>query len=139
MDGCSPAHNITRWVAALDALPGPRELLLENCGDNHDRWSAPDVSTVSGFCGFQMYRISSDIAPQFYSTMYNLQAMIPYADVSRPGCWSYPGAFVMMLRNSVVFLWAIFSLCPFVLVLTITSCLRIGGRHAASRLFKTVR
>ncbi len=94
VDGCSPAHNITRWVAALDALPGPRELLLENCGDNHDRWSAPDVSTVSGTCGFQMYRISPDIAPQFYSTMYNLQAMIPYANVSHPGCWSYPGAFV---------------------------------------------
>ena len=90
VDGCSPAHNITRWVAALDALPGPRELLLENCGDNGDTWRRPAVSAVGGNCGFQMYRISPDIAPQFYSTMFNLQAMIPYADVSHPGCWSYP-------------------------------------------------
>ena len=34
-----------------------------------------------------MYRISADIAPQFYSTMYNLQAMLPYTNYSRPGCW----------------------------------------------------
>jgi hypothetical protein len=76
----------------LGQLPGPRELLLENCGDNHDRWSPPDVAAVAGTgsCGFQMYRISADIAPQFYSTMWNLQAMLPYANVSRPGCWSYP-------------------------------------------------
>ena len=91
VDGCGPSHNISRWVEALDKLDGP-PLLLENCGDNHEAWSPPDVSVVSGTgtCGFQMYRISSDIAPQFYSTMTNLQAMLPYAKVSRPGCWSYP-------------------------------------------------
>lgn len=91
VDGCSPAHNISRWVAALEALDGP-PLLLENCGDNHDKWSPPDLSAVSGTgsCGFQMYRISRDIAPQFYSTMYNLQGMRTYANTSRPGCWPYP-------------------------------------------------
>ena len=90
VDGCSAAHNITRWVAALAQLDGaPR--LLENCGDNGpDRWSAPAVAAVSGTgpCGFQMYRVSADIAPQFYSAMANLQHMLPYANVSRPGCWA---------------------------------------------------
>jgi hypothetical protein len=92
VDGCGPAHNISRWVDALAALPGPREMLLENCGDNHAGWSSPDVSAVSGTggCGFQMYRVSSDIAPQFYSAMFNLQAMVKYLNVSRPGCWPYP-------------------------------------------------
>ena len=35
VDGCGPAHNISLWVDALASLPGPREMLLENCGDNH--------------------------------------------------------------------------------------------------------
>ena len=55
-------------------------------------WSPPDVSSVSGSgrCGFQMYRVSADIAPQFYSSMFNLQAMVKYLNASRPGCWPYP-------------------------------------------------
>ena len=78
-----------RWVEALGKLPTNSPLLLENCGDNHATWSPPDISTIrgNGHCGFQMYRISADIAPQFYSTMYNLQAMLPYTNYSRPGCW----------------------------------------------------
>jgi hypothetical protein len=90
-------HNITQWVEAL-SVPDSPPILLENCGDNGPKgWSKPPLHSDSPVwspekeCGFQMYRISSDVAPQFYSTMYNLQAMIPYQDVSRPGCWSYPG------------------------------------------------
>jgi hypothetical protein len=91
VDGCSPEHNISQWVEALAALDGP-PLLLENCGNNGPkRWSPPDPASLAKHtCGFQMYRVSADIAPQFYSTMYNLQAMVPYQNLSRPGCWSYP-------------------------------------------------
>lgn len=78
----------THPLAQLNEMP----TWLPFVGDNHDKWSPPDISAVAGTgsCGFQMYRISADIAPQFYSTMWNLQAMLPYANVSRPGCWSYP-------------------------------------------------
>ena len=91
VDGCGAAHNISQWVVALEALQGP-PLLLENCGDNHAKWSPPDVATIEGegSCGFQMYRISTDIAPQYYSAISNLQDMIPYTKYSRPGCWPYP-------------------------------------------------
>ena len=45
-------------------------------------------------CPAHLYRVSKDIAPQFYSTMYNLQHTTMYQDVkhpmSRPGCWAYP-------------------------------------------------
>ena len=99
VDGCGPAHNISEWVDALAALSLPggddrddRPMLLENCGDNHAKWSPPDVSDVTGngTCGFQMYRVSPDIAPQFESAMFNLQAMLPYLPHGRPGCWPYP-------------------------------------------------
>ena len=89
VDGCSPMHNISQWIKELAALDGP-PLLLENCGNNGpSRWSGPSFPAVNKSCGFQMYRISSDIAPQFYSTMFNLQAMIPYQNISRPGCFAY--------------------------------------------------
>eukprot|EP00035_Acanthoeca_spectabilis_P004601 m.105295 g.105295 ORF g.105295 m.105295 type:complete len:95 (+) comp12640_c1_seq2:654-938(+) len=89
VDGCSAAHNISRWIVALQERRG-RPMLLENCGNNGVKWSPPPVSAVRGpVRGFQMYRISADIAPQ---SMDNLQHMILYANVSRPGCWAYPGA-----------------------------------------------
>eukprot|EP00041_Stephanoeca_diplocostata_P010887 m.174394 g.174394 ORF g.174394 m.174394 type:complete len:444 (+) comp18328_c0_seq5:71-1402(+) len=98
VDGCGPAHDIAAWVRALAAADG-RPLLLENCGDNTDgqktgpwTWSVPRPQDVSGDgpCGFHMYRVSTDIAPQFVSTMYNLQQMIPFLPHSRPSCWAYP-------------------------------------------------
>jgi len=47
--------------------------------------------------GFHMYRVSRDIAPQFHSTMYNLQQLRPFLGgqdangqpLSRPHCWAY--------------------------------------------------
>eukprot|EP00039_Didymoeca_costata_P013691 m.212146 g.212146 ORF g.212146 m.212146 type:complete len:570 (-) comp15848_c0_seq7:67-1776(-) len=99
IDGCSPAHNISLWVEQLAALQGV-PLLLENCGDNgvptvpgqHVPWSVPNPENLpkSGACGFQMYRISADIAPQFNSIMANLQSSVVYRNHSRPGCWAYP-------------------------------------------------
>ena len=91
IDGCGPAHNITTWGAALNATG--RQILLENCMDNNDRWSAPTPDQVEE-CNMNLYRVSGDIAPQFYSTMWNLQHMAPFLDrsrpLSRPGCWAYP-------------------------------------------------
>lgn len=40
VDGCGPEHNISEWVAMLEAAD--RDLLLENCGDNHQTWTPPD-------------------------------------------------------------------------------------------------
>ena len=90
VDGCSAAHNISRWVHALADLDGPPRL-LENCGNNGPlHWSPPTVGAVSGSgpCGFQMFRVSADIAPQFYSAMFNLQAAAKFSNISRPGCWA---------------------------------------------------
>jgi len=40
---------------------------------------------------FNMYRVSRDIAPQFYSAMRNLQRMEPFlATLSGPGQWAFP-------------------------------------------------
>ena len=39
-------------------------------------------------------RVSQDIAPQFFSAVYNINRALPYlrpeAPLSRPGCWAYP-------------------------------------------------
>ena len=52
-------------------------------GDNHDKWSPPDAAGLQE-CRFNLYRISSDIAPQFMSTMFNLQYQTLYQDVDQP-------------------------------------------------------
>ena len=45
-------------------------------------------------CPFSFYRISVDVAPQFFSTVHNLNRALPYLQtvkpLSRPGCWAYP-------------------------------------------------
>mmetsp|Transcript_27285 Transcript_27285/g.59257 ORF Transcript_27285/g.59257 Transcript_27285/m.59257 type:complete len:281 (+) Transcript_27285:1-843(+) len=91
VDGCGPAHDIHVWSKSLKATGRP--ILLENCGDNHETWSPPLPEELK-VCDFHMYRVSADIAPQFYSTMYNLQFTIPFQaldqPMSRPNCWAYP-------------------------------------------------
>jgi alpha-galactosidase len=80
--------------------------VVENCGDNNNgppddrvHWSPPLPSDLEGEkCDSkgQFYRVSTDIAPQFYSAMRNLQYTVKYsskdlpAPLSRPGCWAYP-------------------------------------------------
>lgn len=103
VDGCGPNHNIDAWADAI-AKSG-KAIVMENCGDNNngvapspkDSWSPPLPSDLDGDkCRWQLYRISKDIAPQFLSTMYNLQFTTLYNDPSlpspltRPGCWAYP-------------------------------------------------
>ena len=45
-------------------------------------------------CPFSFYRVSVDVAPQFFSTVHNVNRALPYlrpsAPLSRPGCWAYP-------------------------------------------------
>lgn len=84
VDGCGPAHNITAWY--LEVQKAEQNIVVENCGDNHLSWTPPDPSVVAQACPFNLYRVSTDIAPQFESTMYNLQKRALYP-MSRPGCW----------------------------------------------------
>jgi len=92
VDGCGPAHNISVWYEAL--VKTGRKIMLENCGDNHNAWSPPTPAEVLANCDYHMYRVSTDIAPQFESAMFNLQFTAAYQDkahpASHPGCWAYP-------------------------------------------------
>lgn len=63
------------FAPLLVSHPAPSVATTENCGDNHATWSPPLPSELET-CGFNLYRISTDIAPQFYSTMYNLQFQV---------------------------------------------------------------
>ena len=49
---------------------------------------------LEGTCPFSFYRVSVDVAPQFFSTVHNVNRALPYlrpsAPLSRPGCWAYP-------------------------------------------------
>merc|ERR1740139_409035 len=92
IDGCGPAHNMSRWSQAVKA--SGRSILLENCANNGDGmvWTPAAPQHVET-CDFQFYRTSADIAPHYNSVMWNLQQSIPFLDpikpLSRPGCWAY--------------------------------------------------
>ena len=98
IDGCGPARSMREWTRFF----ANSSLLVENCANNGKiggrGWTPAKPHDVMGSkCrGFHTYRVSRDIAPQFYSTMYNLQQMRPFlgngtkAPLSRPGCWAYP-------------------------------------------------
>lgn len=125
IDGCGPAHGIELWTAALAAAGAQDQVVVENCANNgklEDVWSPdqglpssdnplpvwqsakPDDVRGSKCDGFHMYRISRDISPQFYSTMWNLQQMLPFLGeepLSRPGCWAYPD--MLQLANALSF------------------------------------
>jgi alpha-galactosidase len=104
IDGCGPNHDIGKWMDAIQKSGRP--ITVENCGDNNNgppgdkqRWSPPLPSDLEGdkcLRKGQFYRVSKDIAPQFYSAMYNLQYTSKYnnkgltSPLSRPGCWAYP-------------------------------------------------
>jgi hypothetical protein len=44
-------------------------------------------------CPFSFYRVSVDLAPQWFSVVYNMNRALPYLQgakpLSRPGCWAY--------------------------------------------------
>eukprot|EP00930_Biecheleria_cincta_P072837 TRINITY_DN60182_c0_g1_i1.p1 TRINITY_DN60182_c0_g1~~TRINITY_DN60182_c0_g1_i1.p1 ORF type:complete len:459 (+),score=71.53 TRINITY_DN60182_c0_g1_i1:64-1440(+) len=115
VDGCGPSHNITLWSELITKAPA--EIELENCADNglfawetaytpadQPGWvPATPADVVHG--GFNSYRVSVDIAPQFYSAMHNLQLMEPFLTLdhplSRPGTWAYPDILQVANKNPV--------------------------------------
>jgi len=52
-----------------------------------------------------MYRVSTGIAPQFYSAMHNLQFLVPFLSanrpLSRPGAWAHPDMLQVANRNPI--------------------------------------
>lgn len=99
VDGCGPSQNITVWTAELNATGRP--ILLEDClTKRYTRRNEPapvPLAEVFDECPGNFFRLGPDIAPQFYSTMYNLiytyNMMSTYNSAahpaSRPGCWTY--------------------------------------------------
>ena len=101
IDGCGPQLNMTLWAAELRRA-GNTKMIIEDCLDKAfwARDLEPPTPTVELLraCPSHFYRATRDIAPDFYSTMYNINFMAnflaPYYDdasaAPRPGCWSYP-------------------------------------------------
>jgi len=56
-------------------------------------WEPPTLAQLE-VCESNLYRISKDIAPQFYSTMYNLQHTSLYQDLHKP--MSRPGQLLQL-------------------------------------------
>ncbi len=86
IDGCGNEPNMTAWATALNATGVP--LMLENCNDGSPfrPTRAPD-GTVD--CPYNHFRTSIDGAPNFRSTMWNVQETLPWLSVSSPGCFGY--------------------------------------------------
>lgn len=92
--------NMTLWAEAANATG--REMLLENCnnggyvpygisyGPHYDPERGPPMRDQG--CPFNMFRTGIDIAPSPLSTVSNLLDTSRYLNVSKPGCWAYPGA-----------------------------------------------
>ena len=92
----------TLWAEAVNATG--REILLENCNNGgyvpyglaygpHWHWDPErDPPMTDQGCPFNMFRVGSDIAPSPLSTVSNLLQAAEYLNVSKPGCWAYPGA-----------------------------------------------
>lgn len=115
VDGCGPSHNITLWSQLIAEAPSVIE--LENCADNgpfawetaytpaeQPGWVPATIADVVNG-DFNTYRVSVDIAPQFYSAMHNLQLMEPFLrlehPLSRPGSWAYPDILQVANKNPV--------------------------------------
>jgi hypothetical protein len=74
-------------------------LKVESCGNgpngtNPKKDSPPMqafLDQVGDTCPFSLFRVSVDVAPQFFSTVYNANRALPYLELtkplSRPGCW----------------------------------------------------
>jgi alpha-galactosidase len=99
VDGCGPSQNISVWTDLINKSGHP--VLLEDClTKRYTRRGLPapiPLDKVFEECPGNFFRLGPDIAPQFYSTMFNLiftfNVMAPYQNlthpVSRPGCWVY--------------------------------------------------
>jgi len=105
IDGCGPARDMR--TANWTRLFANTSMLVENCANNGKiggkGWTPAKPHDVRNCEGFHMYRVSRDIAPQFYSTMYNLQQLRPFLSgarpLSRPGCWAYADMLMVGILN----------------------------------------
>jgi alpha-galactosidase len=100
IDGCGPNHPVSIYTAEVKRRG--LNVTVENCADNApstavgNPWTPATPADVSGdACTFDFYRVSTDIAAQFYSTVFNLQKTSAFNSMttnplSRPGCFAYP-------------------------------------------------
>jgi len=109
IDSCGNQRDMTEWAREFEA--SGRTMMVENCGNGppgsepkFDAVPSPAwVEMLNDTCPFSFYRVSNDIAPQFLSTMFNLNRLVPYlgaAPLSRPGCWAYPDMLEVGVRLS---------------------------------------
>lgn len=100
VDSCGQDRNMSAWAAQFHGAG--KELFVESCGNgpkgtNPKKDSPPKtafLSMVADSCPFSIFRVSQDIAPQWFSAIYNANRALPYLGrhnaLSRPGCWAYP-------------------------------------------------
>ena len=102
LDGCGKEENVELWYTLLNwtlSTAGKKMVLVENCHNGPHTGSPASVTPfgphvpTADWCPFHMYRSSTDIRPVFGSILNNLDTIPPLAaaNLSRPGCWAYPG------------------------------------------------
>jgi hypothetical protein len=113
VDGCGAFNNMTLYAELYNQ--SGKAVLIESCHGTSG--CTPDPAT-GGFkpdgtpgtntssaawgicpyfkpngdlvCPFHYFRVSADVSFSFDSMMGNLQEMIKFVNVSRPGCWAHP-------------------------------------------------
>ena len=97
IDSCGDQRDMDQYASRFAAAG--KELLVESCGNgpkgtNPKKDSPPMqafLDQLRDTCPFSLFRVSVDVAPQFFSTVYNANRAVPYLDhaepLSRPGCW----------------------------------------------------
>lgn len=100
IDSCGNQRDMTKYAQELATRNA--SLLVENCGNGpagaNPKMDFPPhqdyLDMLQTSCPWSFYRTSVDVAPQFYSTVYNVNRALPFLDadapLSRPGCWAYP-------------------------------------------------
>eukprot|EP00051_Salpingoeca_urceolata_P017088 m.230243 g.230243 ORF g.230243 m.230243 type:complete len:471 (+) comp18858_c1_seq2:4808-6220(+) len=92
IDSCGPAKDINVWSRLIENASST--ILVENCGDSplENKKNASPATIDADGCDYDLFRISPDVAPNFLSTMWNLNHMIPFfeANTIQKGCWAYP-------------------------------------------------
>ena len=126
IDSCGNQRDMDRWASEF-SKPGRHDIMVESCGNGpngtnpkKDLYTGPDHlglipswrNQLADTCPFSFFRVSVDVAPQFESTIYNLNRALPYLQpqsagagnpLSRPGCWAYPGLYAALSHSSVSF------------------------------------
>lgn len=117
LDACGLQNNLDVWYDLF-----PKSVHIENC-----HWGLQPYMPTKDWCPFSTFRVSGDIEPDFKSIMHNLEALLLWSNVSRPGCWAY-GDMLLLGSSQVSFAegrtqfgaWAVLS-SPLVLTLDVTN------------------